>query len=137
MSVWWGAVLLAAVLVNNLAVSPFWTVSRLGAGTSEFAFARQKQFAVRSLVEQSVTEKPAVILIRHDPADRHNDYVSNHPSLTGPILYGRLPVRHVTGTPRLSGNEQLTVHNVIRAFPNRAVYVLDIAHRRFGRVDSE
>jgi hypothetical protein len=137
MSVWWGAVLLASVLVNNLAVSPFWTVSRLGAGTSEFAFARQKQFVVRSLVEQSVTEKLAVILIRHDPADRHNDYVSNHPSLTGPILYGRLPMRHVTETPQLSGNEQLTVQNVIRAFPNRAVYVLDIAHRRFGRVDSE
>jgi hypothetical protein len=136
MSLWWGAVLLISVTVNNFAVSPFWTISRLDAGISEFAFARMKQFSIRSLVEETVTETPALVLIRHDPNDRHNDYVSNHPSLTGPILYGRLPIDEAAGTTRLSDKETRVVRSVVRCFPDRSVYVLDAVNGRVEQVSS-
>lgn len=136
MSLWWGAVLLISVTINNVSVSPFWTASRLDAGTSEFAFARWKQFAIRSVVEQTVTETPALVLIRHDPSDLHNDYVSNHPSLTGPILYGRLPISEAAGTPRLSDEETRVVRAVVNAFPDRSIYVLDAVNGRVSQITS-
>ena len=136
MSLWWGAVLLISVAVNNVSVSPFWTVSRLDAGINQFAFARMKQFAIRSVVEQTVTEIPALVLIRHDPSDRHNDYVSNHPSLTGPILYGRLPISEAAGTPRLSDEETRVVRAAVNAFPDRSIYVLDAVNGRVSQISS-
>jgi hypothetical protein len=136
MSLWWGAVLLISVTVNNASVSPFWEVSRLDAGISEFTFARMKQFGIRSVVEQTVTETPALVLIRHDPADRHNDYVSNHPSLTGPILYGRLPIDEAAGPARLSDAEVRVVRSVVRWFPDRSIYVLDVVNGRVSQISS-
>ena len=126
MSVWWGTVILTAVLINTTSVSPFWFTSRVEAGTQQFAYARMKQSAFRTLVQQNVTHQPALVLVRHDPFDRHNDYVSNHPSLTGPILYGRLPVSDSVGMPYLSASELQTIRATAGACSERAIYVLDM-----------
>jgi len=133
LSVWWGTVILTSVLINTTSVSPFWFISRVEAGTHEFAYARKKQAAFRSLVKQGVTDSPALVLVRHDPSDRHNDYVSNHPSLTGPIIYGRLPVSNMAGTPRLSDSELQTVQAVAQACGERKIYVLDMVSGQFVR----
>lgn len=136
MSLWWGAVLLVSVMINNAAVSPFWHMSRVEAGTHEFAYGRMKQAGFRALVKRHVTERPAVVLIRHDPADRHNDYVSNHPALNTPVLLGRLPVSGAAGTTRLSGSEIRTIRDTAAAFPTRMIYVVDMVSglvTRMGR----
>jgi len=134
MSLWWGAVLVVSVLINNAAVSPFWHMSRVEAGTHEFAYGRLKQAGFRALVKRHVTERPAVVLIRHDPADRHNDYVSNHPELNTPVLLGRLPVSGAAGTTRLSGTEIRTIRDTAAAFPTRVIYVVDTVSGQVARM---
>lgn len=134
MSLWWGAVLLVSVLVNNVAVSPFWHLSRVEAGTHEFAYGRMKQAGFRTLIERRVKDRPALVLTRHDPADRHNDYVSNHPALNSPILFGRLPVSGAAGTSRLSDSEVRTIRNTAEAFPTRVIYVVDMVSGHVTRI---
>ena len=134
MSLWWGAVLVVSVLINNAAVSPFWHMSRVEAGTHEFAYGRLKQAGFRALVQRHVTERPAVVLIRHDPADRHNDYVSNHPALNTPVLLGRLPVFGAAGTTQLSETEFQTIRDTAEAFPDRMIYVIDIVIGQVTRI---
>ena len=134
MSLWWGAVLVVSVLINNVSVSPFWHMSRVEAGTHEFAYGRLKQAGFQALVKRHVPERPAVVLIRHDPADRHNDYVSNHPALNSPVLLGRLPVSEDAGTTQLSEIEFQTIRDTAEAFPTRMIYVVDIVSGQVTRI---
>lgn len=136
LSMWWGGVLLVSVLVNNISVSPFWHQSRVEAGTLEFAYGRLKQASFRALVQRHVTDRPAVVLIRHDPADRHNDYVSNHPSLAAPVLLGRLPLSEKAGTGQLSELEMQTVRKVAAAFPERVLYIVDMVNGQVTHLGS-
>lgn len=127
MPLWWGLVLLTAVLVNQIELSPFWPVSRVEAGVHELAFSRIRYADFQQLVATGVTQRPALVLVRHDPADRHIDYVSNHPSLTSPLLIGRLPAA-------ASMTEAETLQLAQAAFSDRAVYVWDAKTRRVQRV---
>ncbi|HID24681.1 MAG TPA: hypothetical protein EYP14_20100, partial [Planctomycetaceae bacterium] len=115
MPVWWGLVLGAAVLVNWVSLPPFWSPSRLKAGVSEFAFARQKYQVFHELIERAVTERPALVLVEPDPSDRHIDFVVNDPGLDADVLFGRWPT---ADERRLQ--EQLK--HILRTFPDRTVY---------------
>ncbi len=123
MNCWIGGVLVAGVLVNQAVFSPVWTQSRLAAGVNEFAFSRLHYRAFREILERQVTERPAIVLVRHKPDDISIDYVSNHPSLTGDVLIGRLPADNST-------SEAETIDSVQRALLKRSVYVFDAATGR-------
>lgn len=127
LSIWWLALLLSSVLVNQLALPPFWETSRLEAGLHEFAFAKLRHEHLRQLIEQQVTERPALVLIRHDPDDRHIDYVDNPPDLQSDVLTGRLPMDR-------SSDEEQTLRAVRIAFPDRALYVFDARSGRIARI---
>lgn len=125
MSVWWSAVLLAAVAVNHVAMPPFWGLSRLDAGISELGFARMRFEEFHEVIASGVNKTPALVLISHNPDDRHIDYVSNSPDLTGPILFGRVPA-----------DSQSTFDETLRAaalaYMERSLYVA-IAPRQTGQ----
>ena len=116
---WWGGVIAASVLVNQSSLSPFWGLSRLDAGINEFAFPRGKQHAFRQMIQTAVTQRPALVLVRHDPSDRHIDYVDNHPSLSSDLLIGRIPADSQT-------SEEDTLRATIAAFPDRAIVIFDV-----------
>lgn len=121
MALWWSAVLLFSVLVNQVALSPFWSTSRVEAGLNELAFAKLKHADFRNAIVQGVREHPALVLVKHDPSDRHIDYVLNSPTLDGAVLIGRLPAAGM--------NETESLRLAASAFPERAIYVFDIPRR--------
>lgn len=118
MPVWTGLLIVASLVTGHTALHPFWGVSRLEAGINQLAFSRLRYSTFNELIDRSVTERPALVLVRHDPSDRHIDYISNHPSLEGTILLGRIPAdRRFT--------EAATVDLAVKAFPNRNLYIFD------------
>jgi len=129
MPVWWGLVLAAAVAVNWVSLPPVWATSRLRAGIEEFAFPRLRYEAFRELVEREVTERPALVLVEPDPADRHMDFVVNDPDLSGPVLFGRF-------RPQPDRPLPAQLADVLKAFPGRTVYLFreqDWSLRKVGR----
>jgi len=118
LTVWWLLLLTTSATLNQIAVPPFWGASRLEAGINQFAFPRARYEFFRQLLDRHATERPALLLVRHDPDDRHLDYVANHPSLTGDLLIGRLPMDQQT-------SEEDTVTAAGKAFPDRAIYLFD------------
>jgi hypothetical protein len=92
MPIWWGCVIGSAVVVNLLDFAPFWYPSKLQAGVEQIAFSRLKYQAFDELLRREVRQRPALVLIEADPADRHIDYVVNEPSLSADLLRGRYPV---------------------------------------------
>jgi hypothetical protein len=127
MTVWVGLLLVASVMTNNVAIPPFQGVSRLDVGISQLAFSRVRYFHFQQRLKQQIQQYPAIVLVRHDPADRHIDYVTNHPSLTGPLLIGRLPADART-------SEEETARLATEAFPERSHFVFDAATGRLVRI---
>ncbi len=126
MTVWWGAVLTVSVMINQIELPPFWPTARVQAGLSELAFAKLKHADFRNAIARGVREHPALVLVKHDPSDRHIDYVLNSPTLAGPVLIGRLPAAGM--------NETETLRLAASAFPERTIYVLDIPQRSLNIV---
>lgn len=60
-----------------------------------------------------MADTPALVLVIPDESDRHMDLITNEPSLTASILFGRLVE---TETP---------LESIARAFPDRRIYVYD------------
>ncbi|MBI1310841.1 hypothetical protein GC176_05995 [bacterium] len=125
LAVWWILLLATSITLNQIAVPPFWGASRLTVGINQFAFPRSRYEFFRQLLARRVTERPALVFVRHDPDDRHLDYVSNHPSLTADILIGRLPMDRQT-------SEEDTVKAARRAFRDRAIYLFDAKSGRLA-----
>lgn len=127
MTGWVVMLLVVSVTTNNVAGPPFLGVSRLSVGINQLAFSRVRYFNFQQLVQRRVQEYPALVLVRHDESDRHIDYVSNHPSLTGPLLIGRVPADALT-------TEEQTVELAAEVFPDRSLYVFDAQSGRFERI---
>ena len=124
MAVWVALLLAVSVTTNNFAIPPFQNVSRLTVGINQLAFSRVRQFSFQSLIKAyGLENRRVLILVRHDPADRHIDYVSNHPSLTGPLLIARLPADSTT-------SEEETARLAAEVFPDRSHFVFDAATGR-------
>ena len=66
-------------------------------------------------------KQPALILVAHDPSDRHIDYVINDPQLNTSVLTGRYRP------------EQHTPAQLQSLFPNRTLYLFDVAQNRLSR----
>lgn len=122
MSWLWSAMILIAVATNLAAIPPLWTVSKLETVINNVAFSRLKHFQFQQMIQHHPQIKqPALILIAHDPSDRHIDYVINAPQLNTPILTGRYRP------------EQHTPAQLQSIFPDRTLYLFDAAQNRLSR----
>ena len=112
MPIWWAAVIGAAVLVNQVEMAPFWYPSRLQERVvEEVAYSRLLYQTFNERLQREVHQRPALVLIEADPADRHIDYVVNEPSLSAEIIRGRYPVA------------DWPLERIVAEFPDRAVYL--------------
>ena len=111
MPVWWTLLIASAVVVNVTDFAPFWFPSKLQAGVEQVAFSRLKYQAFNELLRREVRQRPALVLIEADPADRHIDFVVNEPDLSSDVLRGRYPVA------------DWPLQRIVAAFPDRAVYL--------------
>lgn len=118
----WKGMFVAAFLVNFIPLAPFWSASKIGLGVNNIGFSRLNYEACREVVQQGVTERPAVVLVVPDAADRHIDFVTNSPPLDGEVLFARWK-------PGLSDKRQ----ELERAFPGRIFYILDAARLQLRR----
>lgn len=122
MSWLWSAMILTAIAINLIAIPPLWTASKLELVISNVAFSRLKHFQFQQMIHHHPQIKqPALVLIAHDPSDRHIDYVINDPQLNTPILTGRYRP------------EQHTPAQLQSIFPDRTLYLFDVAQNRLSR----
>lgn len=123
MSVLWLAMMLAAFLTNLTVMPPLWGVSKLEIIVSNVAFSRLKHFQFQQMLNRHPQiKRPALMLIAHDPHDRHIDYVINSPDLKQQeILTGRyIP-------------DQYPPARVQQIFPRRTLYLFDAKQNRLSR----
>ena len=120
LAVWWLSLLAAIAVMNLVDCEPLWSTSRVSTAVNNTGFSRRRYAEFRRLIEQRVPEGPALILIEHDPYDRHIDYVTNEPTLHGNVLFGR----YRSGTTDLD--------RVLRTFSNRTCYLF---HAASGRIE--
>lgn len=116
LKVWWLGGIAMTVLMLWTSFEPFWS-SRLMAGIGEAKFARQKYALFDEQVERFVSERPAVLIIAQDQADRSIDYVYNSPGLDADVLRVRL-------LP-----ETFPPQRVAELFPDRSVFLLDVRNQ--------
>ncbi len=113
MSLWWALITLVAITAGIMPAGPF-APSRLQLGIAEVRFSRRQYAEFDAAIDRYVTQRPALVLVRPDPDDRHIDYIINDPALSNEVLFGRL-----------DGND--TDSQAIAAdFPARAVYLYDV-----------
>lgn len=123
MSGLWLAMLLAAVLTNLTILPPLWGVSKLENIVNNVAFSRIKHYQFQQMLERHPQiKRPALMLVSHDPHDRHIDYVINSPDLKQQeILTGRyLP-------------EQYSPAQLQQIFAERTLYLFDAKQNRLSR----
>ncbi len=111
MVVWWSAIVFSAVAVSLFEFAPLWYPSKLELAVENVAFSRLRYQAFNELVQREVRDRPALLLIEADPADRHIDYVVNEPSLSASVLRGRFPVA------------DWPLERIAAEFPDRALYL--------------
>lgn len=121
---WLGTFLTVAVASNFVEFQPYW-IPRLSTGIAEVRYPRRIYGQFRHQLKQNVTDLPALVLVLPDPADRHMDFVTNDPSLSAPILIGRI-------TAKDSRPDRLA--RIKRAFPDRALYLFDAKTRQLTRI---
>lgn len=115
-----GLLLVVALAVNLVTVRPLWP-GQLPRGMAEVEFPRRKYAAFRVAVEQMRKGHDAVVFVIPDPADVSMDYVTNPPSLTGPVLVARVgDVEHARRSAGL--------------FPDRVAWVYDAGSQQFSEL---
>lgn len=117
---WWAALLGLAVLINDVTVEPLWN-SRIAVAQGEAMFARIRFGLFRAEAATRAEHGPIIVFVRSNPTDLHMDYVTNPPTLDGPVLVARLK-------PYVDANFANKV------FPNRTAYVFDAATRQWSRL---
>lgn len=123
MPVWWTLLIASAVVVNVTDFAPFWYPSKLQHRVqNELAFSRLKYQAFDELLHREVRQRPALVLIEADPADRHIDYVVNDPGLSSEVLRGRYPVA------------DWPLQRIVTEFPERTVYLFRAKSGELRRV---
>jgi len=129
---WWGVTLTAAVVVNftvsrtrsieDEATAPPWSAP-LEQGIGRVLFARARHGRFQDLVAERAVPLPALVLVESDPADRHIDYVTNSPDLSGSVLIGHYLPQFVP------------VAEVKRLFPERALFLYRVREDQWQRLD--
>lgn len=118
---WWRALIITAILVNLVTIPPLWP-GRLPQGLAETAFSRRIYDHFRQSIEELRTGQDAIVFVIPDPTDRHIDYISNPPSLTGPVLVAK--VDSLT-----QAKERASL------FPDRVAIVFNASHRSWERLN--
>jgi len=110
MPAWWVGLLLMTVGFSYLLRGGNWSAP-LAEGIGKVRYAREKYARFADRIAREARPVPALVLVDVDPADRHIDYVTNSPDLTGPVLFGRyLPA-------------EIPLTEVRRLFPDRALFL--------------
>lgn len=122
MPIWWNGLIAAALLVTYTACDPLWSPSRITSGIQQLAFSRQKYAAFREMIEQEVVDRPALVLVEPDPADRHIEYITNDPDLSGPVLFGHYDP------------DKRKLADIVNTFPSRACYLFQPQDGRLLRI---
>ncbi len=118
----WTSMILTAVSTNLVALPPLWTISKLEMVINNVAFSKFKHFQFKEMIQHHPQIKqPALVLVAHDPADRHIDYVVNDPQLDQTVLLGRY-------RPELYQPAKLQT-----IFKDRNLYLFDAAQNRLSR----
>lgn len=122
MSCLWTSMIVIAVLTNLTAVPPFWGVSKLEIAVNNIAFSKFKHFQFQQLLHQHpLIQQPALVLVKHDPSDRHIDYVNNSPALDAAVLTGR------------DRSDLYPPAKLQSLFPDRSLYLFDAAQNRLSK----
>ncbi|GAB4136705.1 MAG: hypothetical protein Tsb009_03840 [Planctomycetaceae bacterium] len=124
LKVWWWGLVMVALSTAYVSESPCWNSSRVQTEAMQAGYSRYQYWKFQRIVEKQVREPRALVLIEHDPADRHIDYVNNQSGFTDeqPLLFGRyLP-------------EKMNLRDIARAFPNRAIYLYRVKQRTFEKI---
>ncbi|MFG0332057.1 MAG: hypothetical protein ACF8TS_01720, partial [Maioricimonas sp. JB049] len=121
MPLWWGSVIVTAVALNLLTVTPLWP-GRLPVGIAEVSYPRGKYARFYEQIAARVGQGPAVVFVEADPSDRHMDYVVNDPALDGPVLYARYRP------------EQMDLREVRGLFPAREAWLYRAAGEELIRL---
>lgn len=114
---WWRALIVVALMVNLLTVRPLWP-GRLPMGFEESAFSRRLYAQFRQSIEELRNGQQAIVFVIPSPSDRHIDYITNPPTLTGPVLVARL-------------NSRDELPAAAALFPNRTVLLYDAANKKW------
>ena len=114
------ATLAVAGVLNATTVLPLWMGEADGLA-AEIAFARGRYAEFFRGLDAATEGRPAVVLVRPDPADVATDYVVNEPGLNGDVLMARLR----------PGQSEVDVASL---FPQRDVWLFDVAANRFQRL---
>lgn len=126
MVVWLGTLLSVAVVTNYLACPPYWVPS-IHAGIVELQFPRRIYAKFHQQLQAGVTERPALVLVVPDLADRHMDLVTNDPQLDGPVIIGRYVPDELPAD---------SLQQIAEAFPDRHLYLYDARSRQLSVVHS-
>jgi hypothetical protein len=119
---WWGVLMAVAILVNDVTLEPLWR-SRLAIAQSEAMFARGRFGLFREEADELAMRGPIVVFVKADPGDLHMDYVTNPPTLDGPVLVARV-------TPSFA------LPDARKLFPDRRAYVFDAAKREWSALEA-
>ena len=123
---WWGLLIVAAVTFGRVSVPPLWAKSQsaVGRAVREMGFPKRIYHRFDRFVDETVTDKRALVLVEQDPAQIHLEFVHNHPSLSDdvPILFGRY-------------RKEIDLDAITRKFPDRAIYHVQHRQQSFRLVE--
>jgi hypothetical protein len=114
---WWIGLLAAPLLTMYLPAGGMWSPSRMRLAVEEVAFSRIRYEQFDELIASRIGDRRVLLLIHHDPADLHIDYITNDPPLENQILRGRSD----QGTPGAAKRQELQA-----AFPDREIWYFDV-----------
>jgi len=121
MPAWWSGLIVIALLMSYFSFEPFWG-ARMDAAISEIAFSRAKYAQFQERIERLVRQRPALVLIEPDPADRHIDFVTNPPDLAAEVLFGRFD------------RESMKLEDIARHFSDRQLYLYRAADQMLWEI---
>ena len=123
LKVWWFGLLALSLAGDYLSPVGGWE-PRLSRGINSLAHPRRQQADVRGWIENAVQRRPALVLIdQRETEASHLDFVTNDPSLTNDILFGRLPLR------------EADLSAVARDFPDYLVFVVSPNYKTIRKVE--
>ena len=122
---WWLGMLATPMMTMYFSAGEFWPVARIQNEAEIIAFSRLKYQNFNDTLEQQIGDRRALVLIHHDEADLHIDYIDNRPPFDAPILRGRFD----EGRPDAARLEELKT-----AFPDREIWYFDVAKESLERL---
>ncbi len=123
MPVWWCGIMLAALVGVYTPFASDRDESLVSGSIKQPAFSRLRYFGFRTTLERTIPENErALVLVEHDPAHTHIDYVVNEPVLDSRILIGRFR------------SEQMGLAEIATLFPDRSIYLFAPARNEFRLV---